>query len=144
MPKIFFFLFLLLFSCGIDVEKKSGNEKCVWCSMSISKYPLFRTAKRVGADFSDVSCSPRCLFFAKESQKLPSDGSYYFTEYYSKSLLAGDKLFFVQGSDVVGPMGAELIPLKDSLSAVEFMNDHKGKKILRFHQIDEKFLQELR
>jgi nitrous oxide reductase accessory protein NosL len=43
--------------------------------------------------------------------------------------------FFVIGSDVLGPMGHELLPFKDQESAQEFLEDHKGKSIIRFPDV---------
>jgi copper chaperone NosL len=59
----------------------------------------------------------------------------YVTEYYSTELMEARKLFFVLGSDVNGPMGAELVPLASEAAAKEFMKDHKGSKILKFSEI---------
>ena len=41
----------------------------------------------------------------------------------------------MQGSDVYGPMGRELIPFGDEAAAKEFLADHKGQAILGFSQI---------
>ena len=41
----------------------------------------------------------------------------------------------VVGSNVMGPMGNELIPFKDETSAKDFSKDHVGKKILKFEEI---------
>lgn len=45
------------------------------------------------------------------------------------------KMLFVIGSNVMGPMGDELIPFKDENSANEFSKDHFGKKIVKFNEI---------
>ena len=59
----------------------------------------------------------------------------YFTEYYDLKLIKGKAAFFVIGSDVLGPMGKELIPLANEADAKEFMRDHKGSKILHFDEV---------
>ncbi len=59
----------------------------------------------------------------------------YVTEYYSTKFMAARKLFYVVGSDVSGPMGAELVPLDSEKKAKEFMEDHHGKKVLTFPEI---------
>lgn len=43
--------------------------------------------------------------------------------------------FYVLGSDVLGPMGHELLPFKDRESAQEFLEDHKGKSIIRYQDV---------
>jgi nitrous oxide reductase accessory protein NosL len=56
-------------------------------------------------------------------------------DYYRLSWIDAQKAWFVLGSDVYGPMGRELIPLGKEADAREFMNDHRGKKILRFTDV---------
>jgi len=64
----------------------------------------------------------------------------YVTEYYSTKLVTAEEVFFVTGSDVMGPMGSELVPIRGRDQAETFKRDHSGKKIMRF---DGKELHEL-
>ncbi|MEW6002462.1 MAG: nitrous oxide reductase accessory protein NosL [Nitrospirota bacterium] len=57
------------------------------------------------------------------------------TDYYSAKPVDAKKAYFVKGSDVFGPMGAELIPLETEAKAREFLKDHKGKRILSFNEV---------
>jgi nitrous oxide reductase accessory protein NosL len=57
------------------------------------------------------------------------------TDYYSTGALAAGEAFFVTGSDVMGPMGAELVPFKSKAEAESFLLDHKGKKVLTFDEV---------
>jgi nitrous oxide reductase accessory protein NosL len=57
------------------------------------------------------------------------------TDYYSLKLIDGSAAFYIRGSDVLGPMGAELIPFAKEEEAKEFMKDHKGEALLRFRDI---------
>ena len=57
------------------------------------------------------------------------------TDYYSLKLIDGATAFYVRGSDILGPMGAELIPFAKEEEAGEFMKDHKGQGLLRFADI---------
>jgi nitrous oxide reductase accessory protein NosL len=59
----------------------------------------------------------------------------YVTEYYSGRLTAADELYFVVGSDVMGPMGRELVPVKGKTQAETFLKDHKGKKVRQYKEI---------
>jgi nitrous oxide reductase accessory protein NosL len=63
--------------------------------------------------------------------------------YYDLSMIDGLKAFYVVGSDVYGPMGKELIPFRSASDAGEFLKDHKGKKILRFGDINQELLKML-
>ncbi len=57
------------------------------------------------------------------------------TEYYGLKRLDARQAWFVIGSDVLGPMGHELIPLASRADAEEFLRDHRGRRILRFEEV---------
>jgi nitrous oxide reductase accessory protein NosL len=65
------------------------------------------------------------------------------TDYYGVKTLDARGAFFVVGSDVLGPMGHELVPLASKQDADEFMADHKGKRILTFDQVGAELLKAL-
>lgn len=144
------FCFLFLSACSGGAEK-SANEapetesvRCVWCAMNPAKYPKWATYTEENGTRKALTCSPRCLFFARESGKIPQSGKFFFTEYYGQEILPAESLFFVTESDLTGPMGVDFVPVKDSLAAVEFRNDHKGNKILRFEAVEKADLELLK
>jgi prevent-host-death family protein len=57
------------------------------------------------------------------------------TEYYGLSRIAAKQAWYVIGSDVLGPMGHELVPLQTRADAEEFMRDHAGQRILQFDEV---------
>jgi len=59
----------------------------------------------------------------------------YVTDYYSLEAIDARRAFYVSGSDVSGPMGAELIPVSLESQAKTFLEDHKGKALLKFGEI---------
>jgi len=65
-------------------------------------------------------------------------------EYYSLKMIDAKNAFFVIGSDVYGPMGAEVIPFASQQDAASFMQDHKGKKIVRFGEVTPQLLNTLK
>ncbi|ODB82470.1 nitrous oxide reductase accessory protein NosL [Candidatus Thiodiazotropha endoloripes] len=62
------------------------------------------------------------------------------TEYYSLGRIDARSAFYVIGSDVLGPMGHELIPLESLADAEAFLQDHQGVAILKFDQVDKALL----
>ncbi len=64
-------------------------------------------------------------------------------DYYTLSAIDGMKALYVIGSDVLGPMGRELVPFMKESDAATFLKDHKGKKILRFGDITPQVLKSL-
>ena len=57
------------------------------------------------------------------------------TEYYGLTRIDAQAAWYVIGSDVVGPMGHELIPLRTHEEAEEFQRDHHGKRLLCFDEV---------
>ncbi len=57
------------------------------------------------------------------------------TDYYATQMIDARSALYVIGSDVLGPMGHDLIPHPDSYDAEEFMKDHHGKRLLKFGEI---------
>lgn len=57
------------------------------------------------------------------------------TDYYSMTFIDGKNAYYVVGSDVLGPMGNELIPTARETDARTFAKDHKGKRILKFSEV---------
>ena len=64
-------------------------------------------------------------------------------DYYSKSSIDALRAFFVIWSDVYGPMGHEPIPFEKEADARKFLEEHKGKKILKFKDINSKVIRSL-
>lgn len=54
------------------------------------------------------------------------------TEYYTAGLVSASEVFFVEGSNIPGPMGMELVPVAGLEAAETFLKDHAGQKLLRF------------
>ncbi len=65
------------------------------------------------------------------------------TGYYDLRPLDGRSARYVIGSDVLGPMGHELVPLPDAERAATFMRDHGGRRSLTFDQVDLELLDQL-
>ena len=57
------------------------------------------------------------------------------SDYYNLQPIDAKTALYVIGSDVLGPMGHEFVPLANMADAEDFMKEHKGKRILRFDQV---------
>lgn len=123
----------------IEVKK---DDKCQVCGMFVAQYREW-IAQVIFTDGTyAVFDGPKDMFKyyfnpAKYTRaKKQSDiQALYVTEYYSTKFMDARKLFYVVGSDVSGPMGAELVSLDSEKKAKEFMKDHHGKKVLTFPEI---------
>lgn len=143
-------LVLFFFSAGLlaaEPVKPGPGDRCPVCGMFVAPYAAwvaqieFKDGARVFFD------GPKDLF--KFYLKLPQDGAgksknniagIYVTEYYSAKPAAADALFYIVGSDVLGPMGKELVPVAGKKAAKVFVRDHAGRTILTFEQVTLKTL----
>jgi nitrous oxide reductase accessory protein NosL len=118
------------------------KDKCPVCGMFVYKYPTW-IAEIIFKDGTYVVFDgPKDMFkyyfnISRYNKSKTKDdiAEIYVTEYYTTEPMRARDVYFVVGSDVYGPMGEELIPVKGRKEAETFAKDHKGKKILRFEEI---------
>ena len=126
------------------------SDKCPVCGMFVAKYPEW-VAEIVFKDGTYVvfdGAKDMFKYYLNPEKYAPKKtrndiSSVYVTDYYSITNTDGMKAFYVAGSDVLGPMGHELIPFYKESDAAGFMKDHKGKKIVRFKDVDASMLRTL-
>ena len=124
--------------------KPGPGDKCPVCGMFVAKYPDFVAVVTFSdgtrAFFDGVKDMMKYYFNLQKynpSKKRSDITQIYVTDYYSLELIDGLKAFYVVGSDIYGPMGRELIPFEKEDAAGEFLNDHSGKALLRFQDIND-------
>lgn len=153
--RTFLFLLLLLpaFAQSGDSLKLPDpdlEDTCPVCGMFVAKYPewigtvLFLDGHAHHFDgakdlFKYLLDMPRWApgHLASDIQSIGV------TDYYSLDRIDAHSAWYVTGSDVLGPMGHELIPTASKEDAEEFMHDHKGKHILRFNDVSQALLLDL-
>ncbi len=123
----------------VEVRK---NDKCQVCGMLVAGFPTWISQVVFNDGTYALFDGPKDMFRYyfnigkyNPAKKIADIGAIYVTEYYSTKYMDARKAFFVQGSNVDGPMGVELVPIESLGKAKEFMKDHKGKKILRFDEV---------
>ncbi|HAD04895.1 MAG: hypothetical protein A2091_03730 [Desulfuromonadales bacterium GWD2_61_12] len=148
----FVLLALLLFSlttpcrtilaASAPLPSPGPREKCPVCGMFVAKFPDW-TAAVVRTDGSVLYCDG-----VKDLLRLLHEPPRYglslpqadiagirVKDYYSLEGIDGSSAFYVLGSDILGPMGKELIPFARRAEAMEFMRDHKGRQILSLTEV---------
>ena len=127
-------------------EKKpatpSAKDKCPVCGMFVAKYKDFaaQIIFKDGSTFFFDGVKDMFKYYLNlskydKSRKTTDIDSIYVTDYYDLRWIDGYKAFYVEGSDVYGPMGRELIPFESKAGAEQFMIDHIGKSLLEFDEI---------
>ena len=122
-----------------DSAVPGKNDRCPVCGMFVAGYnnwissAVFKDGSRVFFD------GPKDLFrFFFDIGRYRPGGStadidqMFVTEYYSVKSMPVAAVYFVSGSDVLGPMGRELVPVAGLEKARGFMRDHGGTKLMRF------------
>lgn len=142
-----FFLFLTVFlvlltACTSKKKTPPSEHRCANCNMIVEKYPNWIEKVVVSATDTLYFDGPRCMFkILLESPK--EIQTVLVKDYYSLKYIDGRNAFYVTGSDILGPMGNELIPFENEQAAREFLNEHKGKQIIRFNDVDLKLVMKL-
>ena len=131
-------------------KEPSKKDKCPVCGMFVYKYPDWLAEIVFNDESVDFFDGAKDLFkyyfnLAKyRPGKIKRDiAAVYVTEYYEMKRIDARQAFFIVGSDVYGPMGHELIPFATEADAKTFMQDHRGKRILRFEEVTPQVIEKL-
>jgi nitrous oxide reductase accessory protein NosL len=127
---------------GQEPARPAKRDRCPVCGMFVAPYPHWVTV----IEFSDGSHAffdgPKDMFrylfdMAKYTrEKTKADvAQVYVTEFYTTRLMGVEEVTFITGSDVLGPMGHELVPVAGEANAGTFMKDHGGKRALSVEEI---------
>ena len=140
-------LVLAIFMCGVcgaaagDKPQSPGpDDRCAVCGMFVQKYHnwvstiVFKDGSQVFFD------GPKDLFrYLLDLEKYKAQertiSGVFVTDYYRVRFIDATTAHFVLGSDVMGPMGGELIPLEKREEAETFAQDHGGREILGFDDV---------
>ena len=127
--------------------KPGREDACPVCGMLVSPYPAW-VAQVVFEDGSSAffdGCKDMFKYLLARDRYLPEKrqatiAAVYVTDYYHLTPIEGRSAHFVMGSDVLGPMGHELVPLATLAAAKEFSGDHGGARIVRFEEVTPELL----
>jgi copper chaperone NosL len=109
------------------------TERCKHCGMKIDPASAWRT-DLVGEDGKITAFdTPRCALTSWRSGATPAK-SVRVQEYYDQKTRDGSEVRFVIGGDVLGPMGADLVPV-DPAKASKFIQDHAADRALKLDEV---------
>ncbi len=115
------------------------KDRCGVCGMFVAPYVNWVSVIQFKNNTKTYFDGPKDMFtYIFDLKKYRSDlnendiSDIYVTEYYTTQLKKANEVFFVVGSDVMGPMGNELVPIQGQDKAKTFLRDHGGKKIMHF------------
>ena len=123
------------------LPKPGDRDLCPVCGMLVAKYPnwIAIVVYRDGhAHFFD-GAKDLFKYLGNLSRYAPGHkaadiAGIWVTEFYGLTRVDARQAFYVIGSDTLGPMGHEFVPLANRADAEDFLKDHKGKRIVSFAQ----------
>ena len=123
------------------VDPVSPDQRCAVCGMMVAKYEPWITQLHAAGEevvmFDGVK-DLMAYYFNPAAYNGKGDvakAEIWVKDYYTLEYLDGRKAFYVVGSDVMGPMGEELVPFGSRQAAENFSEDHQGKQLLLFDEI---------
>lgn len=126
----------------------SDRDRCPVCAMWVVKYRKFAAAIQLKDGKTFYLCSTGCMLrswmqpeiflgVAKEELKRSV-----VQDYFTGNQVSGRSVYWITGSDVIGPMGPALVPLQDRQHVEVFKKRHGAKEIFRLSEMtDEKWQQ---
>ena len=134
----------------VVVPPPGPDSVCAVCGMFVSKYPewiAYVVYKDAHAHYFD-GAKDMFKFLADPKRYVPGHkpedvAQVAVTDYYSVEAIPAQSAWYVVGSDILGPMGHELVPLATEAEARDFQRDHQGQAIVRFGQITSELLERL-
>jgi len=121
------------------------KDRCATCGMLVAKFPSW-VASIVYVDGSHrFFDGPKDMFRfrALHHNDAADEAEIWVTDYYTTKALPAHDAVYVLGSDVLGPMGPELVPFASRELAESFREDHGGDAPLAFEQVDAAVLRSL-
>jgi hypothetical protein len=109
------------------------ERRCKNCGMRIDPASAWRTELVTSDGLVVEFDTPRCAFASWRSGKTTAT-ALRAQEYYARTWTPGGALVFAIGSDVVGPMGADLVPISPR-QAGKFLRDHGPDRVLQLDEI---------
>jgi nitrous oxide reductase accessory protein NosL len=128
---------------SIEVPK---DAKCPVCGMYVYKYPKWSALAKCDKHSHYFDGNKDFFKFVLEPSRFGHDGvltALYVTDYYTLKQIDAISAYYVVGSNVLGPMGHELISFEKLKDAKNFKREHLGKKILRYSEINKKIVYNL-
>ena len=127
----------------------SPQDRCPVCAMKVDAHPKFSSAIQLADGTTFYFCGTGCMIRAwlhpeaylhRPKAKLRRS---VVQEYFGGRQMDGLSVIWVAGSDVVGPMGPAVVPLKDEADLTVFRTRHGGAAVFRLGDLDDQKWQEI-
>jgi nitrous oxide reductase accessory protein NosL len=126
----------------------SNQDRCPVCAMKVSRHKKFSCALQLMNGSTFYFCGTGCMirswmhpeiFLGAAKEELKRS---VVQDYFTGEQVSGQSVYWVAGSDVIGPMGPALVPLKNEQHLDVFKKRHGAKSVFRLSEMtDEKWQQ---
>jgi nitrous oxide reductase accessory protein NosL len=137
-------------AAALELPAPKSSDVCPVCGMFVAKYRYWIATVLYQDGHADHFDGAKDFFRYLLDMKKYAGGRRReqiarmgVTGYYEGTRIDAATAVYVLGSDVLGPMGHELVPHEDEAEAKEFMTDHKGRRIFRFAEVTPELLDAL-
>lgn len=127
---------------GVEARVPGDRDRCPVCGMFVAPFPewLAQIVYRDGSVlfFDGAKDLFRYLLDPERAARGPGGPGIdriIVTGYYDRRAVDARRASFVAGSDVLGPMGAELVAHASAAEARDFARDHGGARVLSFGEV---------
>jgi copper chaperone NosL len=135
---------------AVPIDPVEADQRCPVCGMFVAQYEQWLAqiiiTSRDPLVFDGVK-DMMAYYFNPAGYGEAADmetAEIWVRNYYTLDYINARAAYYVVGSDVMGPMGDELIPFSSLEEAENFKTDHHGKEILRFAEIDARQIMEMK
>jgi copper chaperone NosL len=129
---------------GADGRMHIGAaDRCPVCAMTVKAHRKFASAIQLKDDTTFYFCATGCMIRAwmhpEAFLKTPKSNLQrcVVQDYFSGEHVDGRSVIWVAGSDVVGPMGPALVPLKNEKDLAAFRGRHGGRTTFRLDDLSD-------
>ena len=138
-------------SSSSKFPKPGKKDRCPVCGMFAYKYPKWIAGFVLKSGGKYFHCCPKCMLHNLNNVPKYQPGEnreqlelIWATEYYTTKKMDARDVLFVVGTNLVGPMGLDLIPVKGRAAANNLKRDYRGDLILTLDQITPKVIDRAR
>lgn len=137
---------LSLASCQSSEQHASAQPaagRCAHCGMRVTASDPWHASLVTSSGETLAFDAPKCMFRLLLGERGRGARSATVTEYYSGEARPAASLHYVLGSDILSPMGRDLVPIDGLERAERFARDHRGQRVLAYGDVTSAIIDEL-
>ena len=117
--------------------------RCAHCGMRVPAESTWRAGLTTASGEALLFDAPKCMFRILRGERGQRAREAWVIEYYSSERRPASSLVYVLGSDVMSPMGRDLVPIDGRERAERFLRDHHAQRVLTYEEVTPAVLDEL-